>query len=181
MQPLFLVLAGLVWCSLATPAAAQPFRVITRYRAYATPVVMDTLVRPYEFAAPIDSVHQALLRAAEKFKLKIDLDNRSQGLVGASRLTKIGSLGGERLSRYLHCGSGFGGPYADTFRLTLTIVALEDRIGRDSTRVGFAMAGEGQTTEGSSSDPVACASSGVFELRWAQAVARELGLPPPMP
>ena len=181
MRPVFLVLAGLAWCSHATPAAAQPFRVITRYRAYATPVVMDTLTRPYDFAAPIDSVHGALLRAAERFKLKIDLDDRAQGLVGASRFTKVGSLGGERLSRYLHCGSGFGGPYADTYRLTLTVVALANRIGRDSTRVGFAMVGEGQTTEGNSSDPVACASSGVFELRWAQSVARELGLPPPMP
>ncbi len=181
MRPVVLVLAGLAWCSSATPAAAQVFRVVTRYRAWATPVVMDTLALPYDFAAPIDSVHGALLRAAERFKLKIDLDDRAKGLVGATRFTRVGSLGGERLSRYLHCGSGFGGPYADSYRLTLTIVALETRLGRDSTRVGFAMAGEGQTTEGNSSDPVACASSGVFELRWAQAVAGELGLPPPNP
>lgn len=67
-------------------------------------------------------MHGALLRAAERVKLKIDLDDHAKGLVGAIRFTKVGSLGGERLSRYLHCGSGFGGPYADTFRLMLTAV-----------------------------------------------------------
>jgi hypothetical protein len=175
------VVVGLVGFSFAPPASAQSFRVLTRFRAYREPVVLDTLTRPYTFAAPIDSVHRALLQTASDFKLTTDLNDLSRGLVGVSRLNRSGNLGGQRMSRYLHCGSGFSGPYADTYRLSLTIVALEDRVGRDSTRVGFAIVGEGQSTEGNSSEPVACTSNGVFELRWAQAVAKALGLPPPKP
>lgn len=162
--------ALLLSIAAATPVCAQRAPTIVRFRAYSTPLMLDSIAIPYEFEAPTDPVYHAVVQAAEEFKLKIGTRDSIQGAVGHSRWATSGPLGGQPASQSLNCGSSLMGPNADHHRLTLAWVALIDPLARERSRVRFALAGESQNVTGTGGQPSACQSTGVLERRLADRV-----------
>ncbi len=170
--------AGLLAAALSAVGAgaspAQAFRAVVRFRAYPTPVALDSLVRPYEFEAPLAKTFSAVAWALDRLNVKSEVRDTTQWVLGTHRWVRSSTLAGERASMQLNCGQGILGPNADRFRLTVAFVALFDSVAPELTKVGFALVGEGQDVAGASIHPSACASTGLLESRIADMVNRRL-------
>jgi len=91
---------------------------------------------------------------------------------GNRRLLARGRLGGQQLSRYLNCGrTSAGYPAADVYRIQLSVTTLVRPAASGRSEVQTEVTASGKSTEGTSTDPVRCASTGALEAR----IARLLG------
>ena len=122
------------------------------------------------------AVDVSLSMSFEELKIPVDTRDSNAGVVGNSRIIKLRSFGGAPMSRLLNCGSGMTGPNADSWRIYITVLAFVEGKGSDKSvlRVGF-IAGA-QDIQGASKDPVACGTTGAFEMMFADRVKKRLAL-----
>jgi hypothetical protein len=83
-------------------------------------------------------------------------------------------LGGERLSRFLSCGSGFTGAFADSYRIQMNIHSQVRQGPEGRSTLDTIIQAFGTNRDGTSNTRVSCASRHVLEARLAQAVERIL-------
>jgi hypothetical protein len=166
------VLCLLAVSSLAAQRAVPRVRVVLP--AYRTPIALDTIMQRYIFNEPAGKVWSAASKVFYDLKISTDMRDSIQGIVGITHLQKSNSFGGHPMSRLLNCGYGITGPNADNFRINLALVAFVVPVDSIKTELGVAFIGSGMDMRGSSSDPVACAPSGIMEATVAERAGKIL-------
>lgn len=156
------VLTSLALCAAAT-LHAQPSRVRIGIIGHPGPVAVDSLATVIAINAPRAQTFHAVAQVFADLKVPIDTRDSTRGIVGVVSVAKMRTFGVGRISRYLNCGSGLTGLNADNWRVYVTALAFVDPAGADSTTLRLAMVGGAQDVAGSSTDPVACGSTGSFE------------------
>lgn len=161
---------------VATALPAQTYRARVWLPAYPNVIALDTIAVRSEFPAPRLEAFK-VTAAVMELELKIDLKIRDStaGVVGNMELVKMRSFGRSPLSRYVSCGHGITGPNADRYRVYLALVAFVDTVPDKGTRLGVSLAAAAQDIEGSSKQPVKCASTGALEGQIRRLVAARFG------
>jgi hypothetical protein len=62
-----------------------------------------------------------------------------------------------------HCGQGFAGDYADTYRMTIAYAIMVEPTPDGKSRVGLAFVSGAQNLEGVSTEPIPCGTTGALE------------------
>lgn len=147
---------------------------------YVSNFLLDTLNIEYELAAPPARVIEGVARVMAQWKLPVPVRDSVAGVVGTPEVKRTRVLAGERMSRFMYCGEGMTGGYADTYQVTVALLVLTDPLpaGGTRTRVGFA-AGARDLQAGNMRDPVICQTNGALERKLVEAVAKELGIAAP--
>ena len=102
------------------------------------------------------------------------LDNGTRVITNPD-LTVSRRIGGERLSRYLDCGSGSIGGAADTYRIKMNILSHVEANPDGKSTVHTTIQAVANNPEGTSNTRIPCASTHQLEHRIAAAVAELLG------
>jgi len=164
--------APLLLLAAAAPAlAAQSPRAVVRFRAFPTPVVLDTLAVVREVTVPTGWAFAAARQAMADLGLRPAVADSVRGVIGHLRWTHSGPFAGEQASTFVNCGHRLSGPIADRDRLTLAWVALLDPAGPGRTRIRLSLIGEALDVTGASTRPAACHSTGHLEQRLAERIA----------
>ena len=151
---------------VAAPLEAQLPRVLTKLPAYRNDIALDTLVYATEVIdVPVERAFSLARAALSELKIPRSLADSARGVIGNVRFATSGSMGGERLSRFLHCGVGLSGENADYWRVTLAVVAFVSPVSERTSRVGVAVTGSSQDMGGAYKEPLPCATSGMLEGR----------------
>jgi hypothetical protein len=174
-RPARLLVVGLALVAITVPALAQPrSRMRVALPAFGAQVVMDTLGEIQEVAAPPMKVFAAASMVLNNLRIPIDVSDSTIGLLGAAKLTRSRNLAGRALSRYLECGSGMTGPRADTHRVQMPLLFMLDPGADGGTRLRIALVGSAMDNAGTSTQPVACASTGILEGELRKAIKAQI-------
>jgi hypothetical protein len=134
----------------------------------------DDFVAVNELQAPRAAAWQQLLEVWEEVGLpQPNVDARSFTLTVVQG-TLHRSLGRERLSTYLNCGSSMSGLNADTHRVRLTVQALLEPSGTDASRLHVRVDATAQSLEGASAALQQCTSKGTLEALITRRVRERL-------
>ncbi len=142
---------------------AQPSRVRIGIIGHPGPVAVDSLATIVTIDAPRALTFHAVAQVLAELKVPIDTRDSTRGIVGVVSVPKMRTFSVGPISRYLNCGTGLTGLNADNWRVYVTAIAFVDAAGPESTTLRLAMVGGAQDVAGSSTDPVACGSTGSFE------------------
>ena len=136
-----------------------------RYVEDLTPVV-DTV------GAPLEPVWNALPDAYVRLGIPLRSVNPEARLLGNDGFRARGELGGERISRYIHCGRTMTGDIADQYDIYMTILTQVQAVeGTDRTRVVSLVDARAQPTS-RSGNAVRCSS----RQRLEDAIVGAIGL-----
>jgi len=113
--------------------------------------------------APRDRVLSALSAAYSELGIEMKVYDSGSGQVGNRNLVKSSRLAGERLSRFLRCGTVIGGDAADNYRVTMSIISQATPSEGGTTVETWLTASA--RDHGTSSGGVACATTGSLEDR----------------
>lgn len=112
----------------------------------------------------------ALPKAYAELGIPVREVSDASRVLGNSRLVISRRLGDTPLSRYLECGSGLTGPFADRYRVELLIRTSVVPGDGGGTRVESYLEATARNPEGSSNTGVACASTQRLERDIARRV-----------
>jgi len=104
--------------------------------------------------------------------LGIEVKDRSDAdrVLGNPRFVVSRRLLGEPLSRYVECGAGLMGPFADTYRIEMLIRSTIQPAEGGKAQVGTYVEATGRNPEGTSNTAVVCASTQRLERAIAERV-----------
>ncbi len=120
-----------------------------------------------------DAVWSALREVYEALDVPISTSDPTSGQMGNPSF-EARRLAGDRLSRFLNCGSGITGqPYADSYRVTLSLLSRVEST--DSGTVIRTLLDAEAQARGPASYPVQCQSRGTLENLIAERVAELAG------
>jgi len=149
--------------------------VITRYHGHVSLNVQNT-VDPsrHAFNEPVDSVWSVLQDVYEELGIETNIVDERGYQVGNSRFVTR-RIGGDRLSRYLSCGSSVGySNIADSYRVTLSVISRV-RLGADrQTMLQTEVTGSAMPRQ-VSGNSVICTTTGRLEQRIAELTSSLLG------
>lgn len=167
----FLLLASLV---VVEAALGQGSRVRIAVAGHNGPVSVDSMAASFEVPASRGAAFHAAAQAMLEFRIKPSTRDSIRGTVGIVNLAHRVTFARSPIRRFLDCGIGIMGANADNWRVYITAFAFVD--GRDSTRSALrvAIVGGARDVAGSSTDAVACASTGAFESMFAERVKLRL-------
>jgi hypothetical protein len=115
------------------------------------------------FTAPADKVWPAMVLAYADLNIDPSVADRAIGRYGNGSFTAPRRMGGRPLAEFFSCGSGLTGPYIDSGRLTANVVTtIQPAADGTTTAVTYA-SGSLRRNEGTSTDPIVCASTGALE------------------
>lgn len=123
--------------------------------------------------APPASVWAALVQAWADLGLEATERSDATFMLGNPRLILSRRLGNTPLSRYLECGSGMTGPFADSHRIEMFIRSSVVPL-TGGSRVDTYIEARARNREGSSNTAVACSSSQRLEREIAEKVRARL-------
>jgi hypothetical protein len=124
----------------------------------------DTLTVPASRAWP------ALLQTYASFGVQLQGADPAQRVIATQYIHAHSSFAGERMSRWLECGSTMTGDIASNYEVTLRFATLIDTsvVGRSIIRTAFNATA---IAPGSGTTPVECSTRGALESRIAALVA----------
>jgi hypothetical protein len=126
-------------------------------------------------AASPDAVWEALVQVYANLEIEIaGADPRTRSLNNPDLIVSR-RLGGERLSRYLECGSGTIGGFADHFRIHMNILSQVVAKPDGQSTLHTTIQAVGDNPEGTSNTRVPCGSTHQLELRIAAEVEELVG------
>jgi len=126
------------------------------------------------FAAPIDKVWSALVLSYTDLGIDPSVADRAVGRYGNGSFVAPRRIAGRPLGNYFSCGSGLTGPYIDSGRLTANVVTTL-QVAPDSSTIAVTYAsGTLRRNDGSSTDPIVCASTGALEEQLRKGVESRL-------
>lgn len=96
-------------------------------------------------------------------KLRIERADSAMSAVYNTRLITSARFAGHPMSRWLRCGGGLTGDYADIYRITLAYAVFVEPRGDGASRVGLTLYATARNTEGVSTAPVPCSTTGKLE------------------
>ena len=162
--------AGLLF---AAPMAAQRPRTVIVVPGELTQVITDTMGTPYRVPFEPGRVYQALLGAFADLKIPAALRDSIGGRVESDVFYRRGDLAGRQISTYLSCGEGITGPYADSYRVYLTLIStVTPADSNRSTLRTVLLAGAVNVSEGAR-QAMPCESTGRLEIRIHQVVLKK--------
>jgi hypothetical protein len=128
-----------------------------------------------DYDAPMDRVWTAVMLAYGDLGIEPGVVDRANGVYGSRNFIAPKSMGGRPLSAYFRCGSGLTGGSVDSGRLIASMVTtLTPVASGGGTRAITHVSGMLRRSDGSSSDPVVCASEGTLEVRLKAAIVKHL-------
>jgi hypothetical protein len=166
-----------IGCAGANTNAAPPPQPSTELIKIQVGPQTLTLTRDHEIStielpASRDRVWKAVVAAHETLGLAMSsLDNNAGVAVYVHQRSHL--LDGNRLSKYIDCGTTIYGDRTDSYAVTVRVTATVESRGPNTTAVHSgvnAWARDPQT----SSDAVACSSTGLLEQRIAELIAAGL-------
>jgi hypothetical protein len=126
------------------------------------------------FAAPIDKVWPALVLAYADLGIEPSVADRSAGRYGNGNFVAPRRFAGRSLGEFFSCGSGLTGQYIDNGRLTANVVT-NIQAAPDGTTTGVTYAsGTLRRNDGTSTEPIVCASTGALEEQLRRSVEYRL-------
>lgn len=126
-------------------------------------------------AATPDAAWAALPEAWADVGLEVKEVSEATRVLGNPRVVVSRRLGEVPLSRYLECGSGLTGPFADRYRIEMLIRSAVVPGERGGARVDTYLEAQARNPEGSSNTGVQCASTGSLERAIAARVRLHTG------
>lgn len=138
-------------------------------------VRLDTVSASVMVPGDRSSVFRAAVQVFKALKIRTDVVDSTRAEVGSLNLVESHSFAGRRMSSWLRCGESMTGPNADTWRIYMAVVSGVERVGADSSRVRTLLTATARNMAGGSSNPVRCATTGVFEIMVGQRIGEELG------
>lgn len=177
-QDLF-VRAGLIATASAllamTVAAQQPaVRVRVVLPAFRNAIAIDTVMLVTDHEVSAGALWAAAARVFYDYKMPTDLRDSVGGVVGTTRYVKSTYMQNFPMSKVLNCGTSITGPNADNYRISHVLVAIISPVSAAKSKLGVGYVASGLDMRGSSSDPVACGSTGNFEADFADRVKKLL-------
>ncbi len=108
-------------------------------------------------------VFDALKPVYEELGIPVTLDDPTTGRLGNTDFWKTRKLGTEPMSTYLNCGDSIMGPAADNYRIYISLVSLVRPDGKGETELETSVTAQARNMEGTTSDRVACGTTGRLE------------------
>lgn len=170
-----LVIASLLLASQTLEA--QQRRVRIGIIGHPGPVAVDSLATTVTINGTTGATYRALAQIFAELKIPVDAQDSTRGVIGVTSLARMRTFGNARISRYLNCGSGMTGLNADNWRVYVTALAFVEKGDSATTTLRLAMVGGAQDVAGSSTEPVACGTTGVFESLVAERVKQRVASP----
>lgn len=165
----------------AAPVPAQQGsagRVHVKLPAYKGAIAIDTIMFVTDHDASAAAVWSAASRVFYDARIATDLRDSAGGIIGTTKYVKSSYMGNVPMSKVLNCGTSITGPNADNFRINIALVAIVSPVNATKSKLGVGFVGSGMDMRGSSTDPVICASTGVFEGDFAVRVKKILAAAP---
>jgi hypothetical protein len=165
------ILAASVVALTTAPARAQ---VRITLGAWHEPILLDTLRQDHELRVAPEKVYEATLKAFAELQVPTGRTDGKAGIVGSERFERSRALGNLLLSKLYNCGEGPTGPFADSFRLEIAVVAWVSPAPAGS-KLGVATVASARDVSGVAHPSRACYSTGVLETKILEAVTRLAG------
>lgn len=158
----------------ARPGAAQVQQaapLAVRLPAYDHPVLLDTMEtqRRHEDVMR-EAVFVAARKVFEELQIPITFADSTRGILVNSQLIATRRLGKYRMGQILDCGTNLNGDVADQYRIRMAIGVIIDSLAPSQSEYRVLIAAAGQSLEGASRPPLACASTGFLEQRIAKLI-----------
>jgi hypothetical protein len=167
---LLLVLPTCVSCAKqqGTLAPDTAREVITRYHGHVSLDVQNTVAPSrHNLDESMDSVWSVLPSVYQQIGIEPELVDNGNYLIGHTRFVAR-RLDGNRLSRYVTCGSSVGyADLADSYRVTLSVITRVRRGENLHTLLQTEVAGSAMPRQ-VSGNSVTCATTGKLEQRIAE-------------
>ncbi|HTK51080.1 MAG TPA: hypothetical protein VL308_04275 [Gemmatimonadaceae bacterium] len=119
-------------------------------------------------------VFDALKSVYEELGVPPAISDPATGRFGNGDFWKTGKLGAQALSMYLNCGDSMMGPAADNYRVYIALVSQAHPDGKGETDLETSFVAQARNMEGTTSDRVACGSTGRLEERIQKRVIEKL-------
>jgi hypothetical protein len=142
---------------------AQERSITVRLKAYPEPIKLDTLVRWHDVLAPPSATYAALRAAVDTLKIPLVMADSVHMLLYNPGFDARARLAGKFMHWWWHCGSGMTGDYADTYRMTIAYAIMVEPTPDGYSRVGLAFVSGAENTEGVSTEPIPCGTTGALE------------------
>jgi hypothetical protein len=115
-------------------------------------------------AAP-SRVFDALKSVYEELGVPPGTHDPSTGRIGNTDFWKTRRFAGQPISEFLNCGESLTGTVANNYRIYISLLSVVRPDGKGASEVETAFRAQAQNMEGTSSDRVACGSTGKLEER----------------
>lgn len=126
-------------------------------------------------AAPPGRAFAAVKAVYEELGVPAGTHDPSTGRIGNTDFWKSRRLGDQALSAYLNCGESFTGPVANNYRIYMSLLSVVRPDGKGASELETAFSAQAQNMEGSSTDRIACGSTGRLEERIRKGALLKLG------
>jgi hypothetical protein len=117
-------------------------------------------------------VFAALASAYSDLGIEVKLSDPTNGQIGNRNFSKIHSLAGEPISKFLDCGMILMGQAADNYRITMSVVSQVTARGAETNLETWLTASARDL--GTSTASVSCSSTGALETRINQLVLQRI-------
>jgi hypothetical protein len=159
---------------LAMVVSSAPAQVRITLGAWHEPILLDTLRQDHQLRAAPEKVYEATLKAFADLAIPTGRTDGKGGIIGSERFERSHALGNLLLAKLYNCGEGPAGPYADSFRLELAIVAWVAPANGGS-KLGLATVSSARDISGVAHNPRACISTGLLETKILERVTQIVG------
>lgn len=164
--------AAVVALALAAPASAQ---VRISLGAWHEPILLDTLRQDHSIKAAPEKVYEATLKAFADLEIPTGRTEGKAGIIGSERFERSHALGNLLLAKLFNCGEGPIGPYADSFRLEIAVIAWVVPNAGGGSKLGLASVASARDVSGVAHQSRACYSTGTLETQIVDRVAKIVG------
>lgn len=173
---LVILVAGATACASSShvPDVSPPSQrtvAVDDQQVYRTSVMANPKVNVP--AAP-SRVFDALKAVYEELGVPPGTHDPSTGRIGNTDFWKSRRFAGEPISAFLNCGESLTGTVANNYRIYMSVLSVVRPDGKGASEVETAFRAQAQNMEGTSSDRIACGSTGKLEERIRKALLLKL-------
>jgi hypothetical protein len=169
--PLRRLAAATLFSLLASTAHAQ---VRITLGAWHEPILLDTLRQDHDLRATPEKVYEATLKAFAELEIPTGRTDGKAGIIGSERFERSRALGNLLLSKLYNCGEGPTGPFADSFRLEIAVIAWVAPSSAGA-KLGLATVASARDVSGVAHPSRACYSTGTLETKILERVTKTVG------
>ncbi|MCC6317553.1 MAG: hypothetical protein IT361_07670 [Gemmatimonadaceae bacterium] len=156
--------------TLAAPVEGQGPNIRVQVPGIPGVVLLDSIAERKRVIGNTEAILKAIDSAYAFFQLPVEAIDPAVGRLPNRRVTLSRRMGKTPLSRFLDCGRGFSGNYADMYRVTISTAAWLSPPRGDTTEVNIAIIGGALDPAGTGDGYVLCTSRGYFEADFARKV-----------
>jgi hypothetical protein len=163
-----LATTAMLLAAVVSPAAAQ---VRITLGAWHEPILLDTLRQDHELRAAPEKVYEATLKAFADLEIPTGRTDGKAGIIGSERFERSHALGNLLLVKLYNCGEGPTGPFADSFRLEIAVVAWVSPA-KAGSKLSLATVASARDVSGVAHQSRACYSTGTLETKILERVTK---------